>query len=772
MRDAGPFLLVDKSARRYSPDRHPLRHAPSTCGRWILTACVGVALLGALSTSVATAQVGPARVKHGMTADDLLRVEKVEVATVDPTNSLMAIVVQRAPLAGEPLMGEGHYRGNIRGDVIVLSSTTGQVVMRTRGSADHMGYWDPTWSPGGDYLAMLTLRGDTLSTCVWHRVTRTTKCLAGGRSLDYLTQLSVGIAPQGKFNFGNPFLWMSDSVLAVALQPRGYVDRFRAAGHRVADSVNVTWARSAHGAEPSFDIVDTPRSEVLADSVEIQLWNVMRGAVRTVFHLPYFADGSRAVIFSLDGQRAAVVADEYHALSDPAMTSGFRNRTHKLLGVVDSLATATVQWYPRRPYTRFLRWASDGSRFGIMAKRSDDEDVVNGSTLLEVDVRTQTVKSAVGAPTDSAIRWKAEIASRIKLPGILPSGQDSNAFGNATGVRRVKLEPGDHLLATSPDLTFAIVRRLTAAGTVVYQVPSDGGAPRMLLSLNSHLANVERGPRRSIAYTSRDGSEQRGVLLLPPGFAHGVPYPLVVFVYPGNVYTDTLDRGGWLRPEDDPFMVFMSPDVLAGHGYVVLLPSMPLVPDSTADDPYAHMLDGVDPAIDTLISHGIVDSTRIGIIGHSYGGYAVNCIVSQSRRFRAAVSSAGLADLTSFTLLPATRYTDWPEGEMAWAETGQGRMHNPPWRDAARYVRNSPISYVDRVGTPILITAADNDFMEQSEEWFSALSRAGKRARFVRYWGEGHVLLSPANIEHFWREVLRWFDTYLQPSQSTAPAGT
>jgi dipeptidyl aminopeptidase/acylaminoacyl peptidase len=76
----------------------------------------------------------------------------------------------------------------------------------------------------------------------------------------------------------------------------------------------------------------------------------------------------------------------------------------------------------------------------------------------------------------------------------------------------------------------------------------------------------------------------------------------------------------------------------------------------------------------------------------------------------------------------------------------------------------------------MLITVGDNDFVDQAEEWFTALNRAGKRARLVVYRGEGHLLLSPANIEHFWGEVLAWFDTYLQAPTGQAsvsiPTGT
>jgi dipeptidyl aminopeptidase/acylaminoacyl peptidase len=66
---------------------------------------------------------------------------------------------------------------------------------------------------------------------------------------------------------------------------------------------------------------------------------------------------------------------------------------------------------------------------------------------------------------------------------------------------------------------------------------------------------------------------------------------------------------------------------------------------------------------------------------------------------------------------------------------GQGHMMNPPWKDLGRYIRNSPITYVDRVETPLLIIQGDMDFVpiQQGEEFFQALYKQGKRAQFARY---------------------------------------
>ena len=83
-----------------------------------------------------------------------------------------------------------------------------------------------------------------------------------------------------------------------------------------------------------------------------------------------------------------------------------------------------------------------------------------------------------------------------------------------------------------------------------------------------------------------------------------------------------------------------------------------------------------------------------------------------------------------------------------------------------RYIRNSPITYADRVSTPLMIVQGDLDYVpiQQGEEFFTALYRQNKPADFVRYWGEGHIIESPANITDLWNRIYGWLDRYLNSS--------
>jgi dipeptidyl aminopeptidase/acylaminoacyl peptidase len=331
--------------------------------------------------------------------------------------------------------------------------------------------------------------------------------------------------------------------------------------------------------------------------------------------------------------------------------------------------------------------------------------------------------------------------------------------------RRVRLErPSDlaTLAAYRANTDIGVFTANESTGTFVWIV--QGEARRQLLKTNEFVRDIAQGEFRIIDYRSLDGEDLKGWVIMPANYEAGKRYPLVTWVY-----------AGWIAKDAPPSEAYLNFDpstnlqLLAAHGYAVLLPSMPLPPvGSVGSDPYFELTKGVLPAVDKAIDLGIADPKRLAIMGHSYGGYSTYGLVTLTNRFQAAIVLAGLSDLVSFygVFDSRFRYEPYPHEHIAQksiAETGQLRMGNPPWKDAARYVRNSPLFYVDRVQTPLLIIQGDMDFvsMTQGEQFFSALYRQGKRARFVRYWGEGHALSSPANLRDVWTQIYAWLDLLL-----------
>ena len=294
-----------------------------------------------------------------------------------------------------------------------------------------------------------------------------------------------------------------------------------------------------------------------------------------------------------------------------------------------------------------------------------------------------------------------------------------------------------------------------------------------VVETNTFLREIAQGELKQIVYRSLDGQDLKGWVVLPINYQEGKRYPLVVWVYAGLVLGEAP-----LAQEAQIYINKAHPlnlQLLAARGYAVLFPSMPLKPNGEPSDPYLELTKGVLPAVDKVIELGIADPKRLGVMGQSYGGYTTYGLVTQTNRFQAAVSLAGFADLVSLygTFDPRLRYSEFPHEElfrMSIAEAGQNRMGNPPWKDLGRYLRNSPLFYAERVETPLMIVQGDMDFvaMQQGEEFFTALYRQNKRAAFVRYWGEGHVLASPANIRDLWERIYGWFDQFLKPGNESA----
>ena len=287
---------------------------------------------------------------------------------------------------------------------------------------------------------------------------------------------------------------------------------------------------------------------------------------------------------------------------------------------------------------------------------------------------------------------------------------------------------------------------------------------RAVVETNTWLRDVAEGEIRRIDYRADTGEDLTGWLILPIDHEPGERHPLITAAYPGFVF----------RGQTPPPMLSIvgehanNPQLLATRGYAVLFPSMPLTPEGEPSDPCREMANGLLPAVDAAIEMGLADADRLGLIGHSYGGYATYALITQTHRFGAAVALAGIADLVSLYGQFDARLRHDPDVHeyllQSLAETGQLRMGATPWQDPERYIRNSPLFMAPDVQTPLLIIQGDMDYvpLQQGEQFFSALYRQGKRARFVRYWGEGHVLQSPANIHDMWQQIFAWFDEFLR----------
>jgi dipeptidyl aminopeptidase/acylaminoacyl peptidase len=174
------------------------------------------------------------------------------------------------------------------------------------------------------------------------------------------------------------------------------------------------------------------------------------------------------------------------------------------------------------------------------------------------------------------------------------------------------------------------------------------------------------------------------------------------------------------------------------------------------------VVDCVGPAVKKVVAMGVADPARVGVVGHSWGGFDTTYLTTHTDIFAAGVAGAPITDLVS-------NYGNhhWSSGiaETDHIETGQQRMEVPLWEDLQAYVRNSAVFNVQNMKTPLLIEVGDSDgtvFWHQGIELYNIARRAKKDVVLLAYAGEDHGLRKKANQIDYQRRILEWFGHYLK----------
>ncbi len=282
--------------------------------------------------------------------------------------------------------------------------------------------------------------------------------------------------------------------------------------------------------------------------------------------------------------------------------------------------------------------------------------------------------------------------------------------------------------------------------------------PRRLTALNPRYDEYRLGAARLIDWFSDDGERLQGALLLPSDYQPGRLYPLIVWVYGGATLSDNFDRFG--LGYGGPFNF----QLLATRSYAVLLPDSP----QHELTPMADLAKTVLPGVNKVIDMGIADPQHLAIMGLSNGGYSTLALVVQTKRFSCAVEMDGMGDLIGDYGAMSSAGTALATSIL---EHGQDAMGGPPWQFPERYVENSPIFYLDRVETPLLMIHGIKDATVPpflGDEVFVALRRLGKQVEYAKYGGEDHSPLywSYPNQLDLCNRMIAWFHKYLASNAS------
>ena len=271
-------------------------------------------------------------------------------------------------------------------------------------------------------------------------------------------------------------------------------------------------------------------------------------------------------------------------------------------------------------------------------------------------------------------------------------------------------------------------------------------ATTKISNANPQDREYPRGSVELVSWRNDDGIPLRGLLYKPENFDASRQYPMIVYYY--EKLTDGLHN--YQAPSGRNTV---NPLVYNSLGYLVFMPDIVY----TDGQPGPSAAKAIIPGVQSLIQKGFVDPRRVGITGQSWGGYQSAYLITVTNMFAAAVPNATVVNMTS-----AYGGIRWQSGlaRTFQYEHTQSRIGGSLWQYPERYIENSPLFRLDRVTTPVLFMANDNDGAVpwyQGIEFYVAMRRLQKEAYMVVYNGDEHNPTKRANQKDIDRKMQEFF---------------
>ena len=259
------------------------------------------------------------------------------------------------------------------------------------------------------------------------------------------------------------------------------------------------------------------------------------------------------------------------------------------------------------------------------------------------------------------------------------------------------------------------------------------------------------GTSELVRYKNADGQLLSAMLVKPANFDPSKKYPMLVYIY--ETLSENVNRFVDPAPRHT-----INASYYASNGYLVLMPDIVY----KIGYPGQSALKCVLPAVQSIVDKGFVDENAIGIQGHSWGGYQIAYMVTQTNRFKAAAPGAVVANMTS--AYSGIRWGTGIQRQFQYEHT-QSRIGGNLWEYPMRFIENSPVFMADRVQTPLLMIHNDADDAVpwyQGIEYYLALRRLGKEVYMFSYNGEPHGLRRRPNQKDYTVRLQQYFDHFLK----------
>ena len=471
--------------------------------------------------------------------------------------------------------------------------------------------------------------------------------------------------------------------------------------------------------------------------------------------LTFGALSQSAASWSPDGRLIAFVQDS----TDP---DDLRPDANPDLFAVDVESGAIRRLTSGRGYERAPAFSPDGRSVAYLcsAGRGQPTDVcVIPADGGEPTILTRAWDYDPGAPEwtadGRAIEFEAEVEGSVHLFRLPSRGGTVAAV--TRGLRHLR-----GFSASADGRVMAYVGTDVAHPTELFVAAGDGSGERRLTSFNdAFLTSVALSPTDTLWYRSVGGLRIEGWLMRPSGYEAGRKYPLVLSIHGGphssygNVYFHEFQmlagQGYWV--------LFTNPRGSAGYGHTFTYATR----GRWGMEDYQDLMLAVDEVIRRT---GQVDTTRMAVLGGSYGGFMTNWIVGHTNRFAVAETDRSISNWYSWY------------GSSDAQDLTNFEFFGPPWERDSLYTALSPFRYVRNMRTPLLIVHSEEDYrvpITDAEQLFVALRKRRVPVEFVRYPRSSHGLSRtgpPWLLVDRLERIRTWFAHWIGTGTTPPAAGT
>ena len=418
------------------------------------------------------------------------------------------------------------------------------------------------------------------------------------------------------------------------------------------------------------------------------------------------------------------------------------DETDRIYSIILADGKLTELAAPRGPFGR-LRVSPDGKLLAYVASKVDGPTPHDLHLLSFAGGGRNLTTSSVDRPIQ-AYAW----TSNSTLAAVVQNGFKTNvisiaADGKSDPLKSLPLNP--RVFDISLSGAFAFVGSSATEPEELW-LQEDGKPAQRISEFNKSWRQLVLARPERISFKSFDGLEIEGALLKPSNSAAGTPLPLIVLVHggPTGAWTDSVETWGQL---------------LAAHGFAVFYPNIrgstgygQRFIEMNRNDWGGGDFRDVMAGVDYLIAQKIADPERLGIGGWSYGGYMAEWAITQTNRFKAAVSGAGLSNLVSeFGTEFGSSYDKW--------------FFGVPYENLDGFMKSSPVKYLKKARTPTLILQGEADTTDplgQSQELYRGLKYYGVEAELVVYPREGHGLREEKHLVDRLNRIIAWYEKHLK----------